>query len=85
MVHANTLLLNIVWTFCAFIYFKSTLLVFFFLLLWGLFCSRSECERRKAIWDTCVAEIAQDPDQKKDFDTQMLAVMEQMGQYTQSD
>jgi hypothetical protein len=57
----------------------------FFLLLCGLFCSRSECEKRKAIWDSCVAEIKQDPDQTKDFDTQMLAVMEQMGQYTQSD
>jgi hypothetical protein len=49
------------------------------------FCSRSECEKRKAIWDDCVAEIEQDPDQKKDFDTQMLAVMDQIGQYTQAD
>jgi hypothetical protein len=51
----------------------------------GSFWSRSEYEKRKAIWDACVAEIKQDPGQKKDFDTQMLAVMDQMGQYTQTD
>jgi hypothetical protein len=54
-------------------------------LLWGIFCSRSECEKGKAIWDACVAEIKQDPGQTKHFDTQMLAVMDQMGQYTQTD
>jgi hypothetical protein len=47
------------------------------------FCSRSECEKRKAIWDACVAEIKQDPGQNKDFDTQMLALMDMTGQYTQ--
>ncbi len=47
------------------------------------FCSRSECEKRKALWDACVAEINQDPGQKKDFDTQMLAAMDGMGQYAQ--
>jgi hypothetical protein len=47
-------------------------------------CSRSECKKRKAIWDACVAEIKQDPGQKKDFDTQMLAVMDTAGQYTQN-
>jgi hypothetical protein len=46
----------------------------------GSFCSRSECEKRKAIWDACVAEIYQDPGQKKDFDTQMVALMDQLGQ-----
>jgi hypothetical protein len=51
----------------------------------GSFCSRSECEKRKEMWDACVAEIKQDPDQQKDFDTQMLAVMVHMGQYTQTD
>jgi hypothetical protein len=50
----------------------------------GSFCSRSECEKRKAIWDTCVAEIKQDPGQKKVFDTQMLAAMDTVGQYTQT-
>jgi hypothetical protein len=80
MVRASTFLLNFVRA--------STFLLIFF--LWDLFplgscCSRSECEKRKAIWDACIAEIAQDPGQKKDFDTQMLAVVEQMGQYTQSD
>jgi hypothetical protein len=48
-------------------------------------CSRSECEKRKAIWDACVAEIKKDPGQKKDFDTQMLAAMDAIGQYTQTD
>ncbi len=62
--------------FCAFIF------IVYFLFFCGVFCSRIECEKRKAIWDACVAEIKQDPDQKKDFDTQMLAVMDQMGQYT---
>ncbi len=51
----------------------------------GSFCSRSECEKRKAIWDACVAEIKQDPGQKNDFDSQMLAVMNTTGQYTQTD
>ena len=51
-----------------------------FVLPVGSFCSRSECEKRKAIWDACVADIKQDPGRKKDFDTQMLAVMETMGQ-----
>ncbi len=51
----------------------------------GSFCSRSECEKRKAIWDACVAEIEQDSGRKKDFDTQMLAVTDTLGQYTQTD
>ncbi len=50
----------------------------------GSFCSRSECEKRKAIWDACVA-VKQDPGQKEGFDTQMLAVMDTVGQYTQTD
>ncbi len=81
--------------FCAFTK-KRALLVFFFPSV-GSFCSRSECEKRKdlvvmrgapflvAIWDACVAEIKQDPGQKKDFDTQMLAVMDMAGHYTQTD
>jgi hypothetical protein len=81
MVCASIRLLNLVRTFCAFTE-KITLLVVCFLLFWGLFCSRSECEKRKAIWDACAAEIKQDPGQTRDFDTQMLAVMDQMGQYT---
>ena len=60
---------------------RSLLIVFFPVVT---FCSRSECEKRKAIWDGCVAEIKQDPGQKKDFDTQMLALMDTMGQYTQT-
>ncbi len=51
----------------------------------GSFCSRSECEKRKAIWDACVDEIKQDPSQKKDFETQMSVVMDTMGQYAQTD
>ncbi len=51
----------------------------------GSFCSRSECEKRKAIWDACVAEIKQDPGRKEGFDTQMLALMDTVGQYTQTD
>ncbi len=51
----------------------------------GSFCSRSECEKRKAIWDACVAEIKLDPGLKKDFDAQMLAVMDMTGQYTKTD
>ena len=63
--------------------FKKKHASFCFLFLpVGSFCSRSECEKRKAIWDACVAEIKQDPSQKKDFDTQMLEVMDQIGQYT---
>ncbi len=37
------------------------------------------------MWDACVAEIKEDPGRKKDFDSQMLAVVDQMGQYTQTD
>jgi hypothetical protein len=44
------------------------------------FFSRSECEKRKTIWDDCVAEINKDPGLKENFDVQMLAVMNQMGQ-----
>jgi hypothetical protein len=62
---------------------RSLLVVFFFPV--GSFCSRSECEKRKTIWDACVAEIEQDPGQKKEFDTQMLAAMDTIGQYTQTD
>jgi hypothetical protein len=79
VVRASTFLLILVWTFCALK--KTCFLAFFF------FCgaSRIECEKRKAIWDACVAEIKQDPDQKKDFDTQMLAVMDTLGQFSQTD
>jgi hypothetical protein len=63
----------------------GTLLVVVFFFPVGFFCSRSECEKRKAIWDACVADINQDPGQKEDFDTQMLAVMDQLGQSTQTD
>ncbi len=51
----------------------------------GIFCSRSECEKRKAIWDACVAEIKQDLSLKKNFDAQMLAVIDGIGQNTQTD
>jgi hypothetical protein len=44
--------------------------------------SRSECEKRKAIWDACVAEINEDPDLKENFDAQMLAAVNLMGQYS---
>jgi hypothetical protein len=63
-----------------FVVVEYALLVVFILFLVGSFCSRSECEKRKAIWDACVAEINQDPRQKKDFDTQMLVVMDPTGQ-----
>ncbi len=63
----------------------KSLLVVFVLCFVGSFCSRIECEKRKAIWDACVAEITQDSGQKKDFDTQMRAVVEATGQYTQTD
>ena len=66
--------------------FKKTHASFCYVFLpVGSFCSRSECEKRKAIWDACVAEIKQDPGRKKDFDTQMLAAMDTVGQYTQND
>jgi hypothetical protein len=51
----------------------------------GYFCSRNECEKRKAIWDACVVEIKKDPGQTKDFDTQMLELMDTAGQYAQAD
>jgi hypothetical protein len=76
-------LLNIAWAFCAFLLKKHASCRFFFSV--GSCCSRSECYKRKAIWDACVAEIKQDPVLKKDFDTQMLAVMDQIGQYIQTD
>jgi hypothetical protein len=82
---ASTLLLNLVWTFCAYVLKKTRFLCFVFLLPVGSFCSRSDCEKRKAIWDACVAQINQDPDLKKDFDTRMLAVADKLGQYTQTD
>ncbi len=71
---------------CKYIFVESCLdfLCIFFLPV-GSFCSRSECEKRKAIWDACVAEIKEDPGQTKDFDTQMLAIMDSMGQHTQTD
>ncbi len=59
---------------------KCTLLVVFFFLSVGSLCSRSECEKRKAIWDACVSEIKENPDQQKSFDTQMLAAMDLFGQ-----
>jgi hypothetical protein len=37
---------------------------------------RSDCERRKAKWDGCMAEIEKDADVKANFDAQMLAVMD---------
>ncbi len=80
MVRASTFLLNSIWTFCAFTKTSALLVVFWFFLPVGSFCSRSECEKRKGIWDACAAEIQQDPGQTKDFDTQMLAVMDTMGQ-----
>ncbi len=64
---------------------KACFLTLFFLFLVGSLCSRSECEKRKVIWDVCVAGITQDPVQQKGFDTQMLAVLETLGQYTQTD
>jgi hypothetical protein len=82
MVRASTFLLNTVWTFCTFTKKITSSCRFVFPV--ESFCSRSECEKRKAIWDACVAEIDQDPGQKKAFDTQMLAVMNTIGQYTQT-
>ncbi len=79
VVRASTFLLNLVWTFCAFIEKNTLLVVFFSFCGAGSFCSRSECGKRKTIWDACVAGIKQDPVQQKGFDTQMLAVMETMG------
>jgi hypothetical protein len=79
MVRGSIFLFNIVWTFCASTN-KSTLRCPV-----GFFCSRRECEKRKAIWDACVAAINADPAQKKDFDTQMLALTSAAGQYTQTD
>ncbi len=64
---------------------RALLVVFVSFFPTGPFCSRSECEKRKAIWDVCVAEINQDPGRKNDFDTAMLAVTDGMGQYTQTD
>jgi hypothetical protein len=46
---------------------------------WLFFCSRSECERRKRIWDACVAEINEDLPDKEDFDAQMLALTSTIG------
>jgi hypothetical protein len=80
MVRASTFLLNRTFRACT----KKALLVVFFFFPVGPFCSRSECEKRKAIWDACVAEINQDPGLKKDFDEQMLAAMNGMGQSTQT-
>jgi hypothetical protein len=82
MVRARIFLLNIVWTFVHLIQKLASCRFFSFPV--GSFCSQSECEKRKAIWDACVAEIKQDPDQKKDFDRQILAAMDQMGQYIQT-
>jgi hypothetical protein len=41
--------------------------------------SRSECDKRKIIWDDCVAQIQTDADLKDKFDTQMIAAMDQVG------
>ena len=41
--------------------------------------SRSECDKRKIIWDDCVAQIQTDADLKVNFDTQMIAAMDQVG------
>jgi hypothetical protein len=47
--------------------------------LGGYFCSRSECAKRKAIWDACVVDIKTDADGKNAFDTQMLAATNLIG------
>jgi hypothetical protein len=69
MVRASAFLLNLVWTFYAFTTKRSL-------------CSRSDCEKRRAIWNACVAELKQDPGLKKDFDAHMLSVTETIGQYS---
>jgi hypothetical protein len=85
VVRASTFFLNIVWTFCAFTEKSTRFLSCFFIFVVGTFFSPRECKNRKAIWDLCVAKIKQDPVQQKDFDTQMLAVIDMAGQYTQTD
>jgi hypothetical protein len=82
MVRASTFLLNIVWAFLC-IHKKARFVSFFFFFLpVGSFSSRSECEKRKALWDACVAETKQDLGRMNNFDTQMLALMNTVGQYT---
>jgi hypothetical protein len=44
----------------------------------GLLC-RSECERHKAIWDECVAEIEKDPTATRLFNDGMQALSDTMG------
>ncbi len=68
---------------------KATFFLFSFCSVFDFyiyFCwlSRSECEKRKAIWDACVAEINEEPDLKEKFDAQMLAAMDLMGQLSRS-
>ncbi len=50
-----------------------------FILYFQYDFSRSECEKRKAVWDSCVAEIQADANLKATFDIQMIAAMDQVG------
>jgi hypothetical protein len=55
---------------------------FFIAFCFCFWQSRSECEKRKAIWDACVLETNEDPDLKEHFDTQMLSMLNLMGQFS---
>jgi hypothetical protein len=47
--------------------------------LWlpSLLC-RSECDRHLEAWNTCLGDLGKDPDAKRSFDTQMLAMVHVM-------
>ncbi len=58
--------------------------IFVHFIFLGSFCSRSDCERRKRIWDAFVAEIDEYLNLKKDFDEEILALTSIIGRSTQT-
>jgi hypothetical protein len=58
--------------------------IFVHFIFLGSFCSQSECERRKTIWDACVAVIDEYLNLKKDFDEEILALTSIIGRSTQT-
>ena len=51
------------------------------LLEFVFFLSRSECEERKAMWDSCVAKMKDDSDVKEAFEEQLSTAWISWGKF----